>query len=289
MSKVTIPGLVAENISQSLADKLKNYIGGGVWLDKSVTYWVSNQGNDKTADGSQEKPFATLSGALRYIQRKVFNPDYSVSIDFLTDYEEAPTIYHNFERPVGGVDNSLFIIQNTLNHNVTISRCIVRGSGALRIKNIAITTQDAPAVTVDLNGQVSLSGTVTLTRTGLSQPVIQVAHGGCITIISGAVLNFYSSGDNAAITLDTNARFQHRNVSSVGFTVNLKSNFETVFRALNGSEFHHMWKVNINADEDVGITHKVDLNNSSIIYTRNRGYDFIPGADVKIDETSRFL
>ena len=29
MSKVTIPGLVAENISQSLADKLKNYIGGG--------------------------------------------------------------------------------------------------------------------------------------------------------------------------------------------------------------------------------------------------------------------
>ena len=254
-----------------------------------MTYWVSNQGNDKTADGSQEKPFATLSGALLYIHQKVFNPNYAVTVDFLTDYEEAPTIYHNFERPIGGIYTNLFTIQNSQGHNVTISRCNVFGNGVLTLKDIAITSQDAPAINVNYNGQVSLSGTLALTRTGASQPVIQAAHGGSVTIISGTVLNLYSPGDDAAITLNTNARFQHRNVSSVSFTINLKSNFEYAFRALNGSEFHHMWDVAINADDGVKITHKIDLKNNSIIYTRNRGYDFIPGADVRIDETSRFL
>lgn len=61
-----IPGLVAESISQDLADKLlaKNL----KILKNNITLYLSNTGDDSIADGSIDRPFKTIQECLYYIK-----------------------------------------------------------------------------------------------------------------------------------------------------------------------------------------------------------------------------
>lgn len=260
-------------------------MGGGVWLDKSITYWVSANGNDENADGTQEKPFKTLSGALLYINQKIYNPNYKVTVDFMTDYTENADQYHNFVRSIAhNVGN--FVIQNSLNKDVTIGRCVVYRSATVTFSNIKIHSSGNPCIVVSNLGIVDLANTISFDQTSMDG-FIAAYHGGRIIVGSNTVLNL--SGKGKGILLSQQGVFEHRNVASTAFTINVKSSLDYLFSASDESSFLSMWDCAINLDENVTVTDKIRLARHSKFISMNKGSDIIPGdGNIVVDETSSF-
>lgn len=111
VNPIKINGLVAEQISKDLATKLlnKTYLR----QERDLELYVSNQGDDSTADGSQDKPFKTFGKCLRYIYNYVCT-SYFVRVKFLSDYTETEDIIKIRNINQGGF---LEIVGN--GHNVT--------------------------------------------------------------------------------------------------------------------------------------------------------------------------
>ena len=113
VNPIKINGLVAEQISKDLATRLlnKTYLR----QERDLVLYVSNQGDNSTADGSQDKPFKTLSKCLRYILNYVCT-NYFIKINFLTDYIETEDVIKIRAINMGGF---LEIISN--GHNVVLN------------------------------------------------------------------------------------------------------------------------------------------------------------------------
>lgn len=112
VNPIKINGLVAEQISKDLATRLldKTYLR----QSKDLELYISNQGNDSTADGTQEKPFKTLSKCLGYIFNTVCT-NYFVRVNFLTDYTESEDIIQVRAINMGG-----FLEIKSSGHNVVL-------------------------------------------------------------------------------------------------------------------------------------------------------------------------
>lgn len=85
----TSDNFVANSITKSLQDKIL----ANTWKKiATTTLYVSNQGDDTTADGSQEKPFATISKAVSHIfDNYRQRPNSAININCLTDIDEGTT------------------------------------------------------------------------------------------------------------------------------------------------------------------------------------------------------
>lgn len=88
---ITSNNFEANRITKSLQDKIL----AKTWYNTAFTgyeFYVSNQGNDTTADGSQEKPFATISKAVSHIfDNYRQRPNSAININCLTDIDEGAT------------------------------------------------------------------------------------------------------------------------------------------------------------------------------------------------------
>ena len=267
-------------------------MGGGVWLDKSVTYWVSNQGNDKTADGSQEKPFATLSALLTYIHRRVFNPAFNITIDFLTDYEEAGLESKSYvlSRSLGGYSAPTLRIQNSLGKDVKLSRFLVTDNACVWLKDVTIVTTNGICCYANYNGRIVLDGSLTFEQKNTDLSVIQALKGGTVIINSNAVLNIGGTAPiHAIIYAADGGKFFHVNTAITPFTININSDITSVFSAQRGGIISNLNQCVINNSNEHAVTYKAICTGASMIYTGNRGYEWIPGNETNIDETSHFI
>ena len=192
MSNVTIPGLVAENISQPLADKIKNYIGGGIKVLNDIeTLWISSAGSDsEDSDGSKEKPFKTLAYTLSYFNHKVYANGYQVNIAFLTDYTDAPTAKNLIYAENCGT-NSLLYIYNPQGKEVTLAETWIH-SGFVCLRDVNIIARNNPALVALNNAEVVLRGTFNIT-VNTNTVALWAQRGGTIYFANTTVLNINRS------------------------------------------------------------------------------------------------
>ena len=219
----------------------------------------------------------------------MFNPDYNVVIDFLTDYSEADTVYHPFTRDLGTPSNA-FVIQNSLNKQVTIGRCNVICNACLTLSNINIQSSDGTCLQANKGGIVCIKNTVSLNQISNNTCAV-FSHGGRCFMNTNSTLNLSpAQNSSSGILLSNQGVFEHVNTTSVSFTINVKTSLKSLFVATDKSAFLTMWDCSVNADEGVEITEKVKLSRGSCMITKNRGNAFIPGdGTVSIDETSLFI
>lgn len=114
-----IDNLVTTRISQGLKDNiLKDTLKP---ITQTMTFYVSNEGDDETADGSQLKPFRTLQACYDYIRSNYYfcKADKGVQISFLTDYTDTSPFR---VKPMcnAGHSNINYIIVNINNKNVVL-------------------------------------------------------------------------------------------------------------------------------------------------------------------------
>lgn len=91
--------------------------------DADIIIYVSANGDDATADGSESKPFRTVINAHRYIRRNIIlaNESKFVAIKFLTDYTETKSIirfYPTLGQGKASANNLIYI--DGQGHNVTL-------------------------------------------------------------------------------------------------------------------------------------------------------------------------
>ena len=134
----TIPGLVAESISQKLFDKILSKTLKPI-IKNVIFYIKQDTGDDTVADGSKEKPFKSLSKCLDYIKLNYFfaKNDCSIVIDFLSDYEEVSLARVCFTHILGAsyANSNYIFLKNTLNKNVILGNILIH-SGNVNISNV---------------------------------------------------------------------------------------------------------------------------------------------------------
>lgn len=84
--KFYIPNLVVNELGDGVVKQILDKTFKPI-VENKILY-VSNTGNDTTADGSREKPFRTLNACNLYAQKYIIG-NYPVIINFLTDYTET--------------------------------------------------------------------------------------------------------------------------------------------------------------------------------------------------------
>ena len=119
---IKIPGLVAENISQELAEKLqtpsvdlKDYVKISHAVS-GITFYVSENGNDSTADGTAEKPFRNLKTALKYANTSKTDETSDFTVKFLSDYTETDSIniFNNLSKIVIDGEGHNVVLRNAI-------------------------------------------------------------------------------------------------------------------------------------------------------------------------------
>lgn len=115
VNPIKINGLVAEQISKDLATKLldKTYMKN----KDNVTINVSANGDDSTADGTEQKPFADLQRAVSYAYQNI-KTNAHVTINFLTDFT------HSEYLKLVHIQCGRYLIFKSNGHNVTLGRVL---------------------------------------------------------------------------------------------------------------------------------------------------------------------
>lgn len=131
-----IPNLVAENLSQDLANKFWKKIN-----NPSNIFYISNTGNDATADGSEMRPFQTLQSAVSYYNDnfKTRN-NQGTSFQFLSDYSGDSDFSFTYQ------ENDVSIKGNGFNVNLT-SQFEINNTG-LRLSDINITQPNNKSILI---------------------------------------------------------------------------------------------------------------------------------------------
>jgi len=84
-------------------------------INSNLTLYVATTGNDSTGDGSESNPFASVYGALKYLNSKIINLEYIVTIEVAAGTYIEPTtitdIYPYIHRVIinGDYDDTLSI------------------------------------------------------------------------------------------------------------------------------------------------------------------------------------
>lgn len=80
-----------------------------------VYIYISTNGDDATANGTEQKPFATVQKAILYAYNNVY-ANHHIRLKFLTDHTT------NVITSVGHIPNGQFFIFDANGHNVTLTR-----------------------------------------------------------------------------------------------------------------------------------------------------------------------
>ena len=174
--------LITSKIDKELANKITANSWGKMF---STTLYISNSGNDGTADGSQDRPFATITNALIYMQRN-YNlvPNNQLTIKFLSDYTFIGNLYI-FE--LAGINGNTKLVIDGAGFNVVFKARLYVASCALELKNITIESkqvnQDA-LLFIAFNSVLYISENVHF----------HLKHSGCNVIVASAKTTLYNQG-----------------------------------------------------------------------------------------------
>ena len=125
-----IPGLVTEQVSQSLADQLRKGYHYSIQQDGDYSLYVSENGSDDN-EGTQEAPLRTVGKALiRASEIKTAKVD-KLYIRFLTDY-------HNSSEILYCCNPATYLVIDGTGHEVEIGYFSLYNGGKARLENLTI-------------------------------------------------------------------------------------------------------------------------------------------------------
>lgn len=260
---VRVPGLVAERMSLTLANKF--------W-QKPDPYeiHINADGDNSTADGTKENPFANFTNAVSFsLDRFIPRSNKAINLIFDSDYTAGATEYTQ----ISGMTGNYYINGN--GHNVKLHgiyiynqgggectldglvfeqidglRMIVSSGAGININNCTFIGQANTALSpifVENHGKINIGKGCGITFKGASSPAVRV-----FMIARKSYLRF-----NAAFNVTDESADDHSNPL-------LWTNCNSLFyitQAMNGS-----WKGK-----------KFYLQNGSGIITDNHGADYIAG------------
>ena len=129
--KFYIPNLVVNELGNGVVNQILDKTFKPIVENK--TLYVSNNGDDSTADGSVEKPFKTLWACIVYAYKNLVS-NFQIRIMFLTDYTETNVKSIKLRTHIS---SSYFEI-NGVGHNVSLPSFRLY-QGCFTIRNVTIT------------------------------------------------------------------------------------------------------------------------------------------------------
>lgn len=258
---VKIPGLVTEQLSQSLADQLRKGYHYSIQQNGEYSLYVSENGSDDN-EGTQEAPLRTVGKALiRASEIKTPRLD-QLYIRFLTDYHNpSELLYVNNPANYLTIDGS--------GHEVEVGYFTLYNGGSVRLQNITITfsaKDKTEAVKISLGGNVRLINVNVVINGGdnATSAVLCADGGQCFlegtctfTNNSDKTLSevfrvrdqaaFYDNAEAVNISGAFNRVFY---VYDIGYVIHLHADYTaangtpSAFRVISGSQMRLMGKGN---------------------------------------------
>lgn len=291
-SEPDLSGLATKQEIEALATKqeLKNYATKTEVYLKPISsahdFFVSNTGNDTTADGSRTKPFKTLFACYSYIRNNFYFASMSgvktltQTIKFLTDYTETADVLEFFPILNSGISTRLRIIVDGAGKTVKLKAVSLKNSFII-FKNITFLGSGGHAVRSDgvsFNVLQNCSIDTSANTEQEDKSTIYLRYRANIFIIGN--LNINLSGNNII-------RFIHADLfSEVNFSENsqliINKSFSVKDALFFGSSFamirfHKTFKFVFNNQATV-TGKKYSAVGNSIIASSNKGAGFIPGS-----------
>ena len=168
-------------------------LGGGIEvLTGDKTLYISQNGEDKRGNGSEEQPIKTFGFALDCLHHYI-NPGFKVVITFLTDYQDPDdsnwSVYY-----AASTSYSPLVINNPLKKNVTLGSLWFQ-SGHTQISDINIKTRtNTVAICAQNNAEVSLYGTININMIEpTSSNALWAQRSGVIYLNNALVINITNS------------------------------------------------------------------------------------------------
>ena len=263
-------------------------------LTENKTFWIAQDGDDSSANGTEDNPFSTLSKAVEYVEKFYANTRYQISFNFLTDYEDTDPEAHSCElhKNLGGFSARWIKIRNTLNKNVTICRLRSYAPSATIVENVKIKSVSNNCMSAALGGTFFLGGNITLEYAGVSKAysLLSATKGGNICIFSNCNLTLITDTPDKTIAFNTldGGAFMHQYESNTAFTINLNSDVATLFNASRQGRLFNFNACTVNANGHTATT-DIALTNNSYMYIAGRGTAWLPTGTTDIDESSILL
>lgn len=265
--------LVATKISNELKEKILDLSWRKI---ATQTLYVSANGNDDTADGSQSKPFASVSSAIAYLRQNFKHTANAViTIKFLTDYTFTGNL---FIFDVVGMDiNSRLVIDGS-DHTVTFKTRLYIASASIELRNLNFeslkASQDGVIFAADY-AQLFLGGTINVT----------LRHSGCTVLSIARHSRFSNNGAALTVSADAGitgrALFRYRDFSSIHvFGTSSASvtvdGVEFTLAVFDGYRFSYA-----NCDQQIQGTatgKKYQLDSTTALSTNGHGNDYLIGS-----------
>lgn len=205
----TNPNFVTQNISKELGDKiLSNTLKP---ITKDMNFYISNNGDDETADGSQSKPFKTLQGCADYIKNNYFftSKSRAVYIKFLTDYTETSNLVAFTKFVNGSFGSANFsVIVDGVGHNVILKS--VRGlDTSLGFRNVTLNTNVATDYVINsgIYAQIYLYENCVININNDNKVVFDLTSLGNVQLINTVTINLNNYSCRYLIRANHNASF----------------------------------------------------------------------------------
>ena len=261
-----IKDLVATDISRSLFEKIQR----GIALQPYTDLYISAQGNDATADGTQDKPFKTIPKLLEFIKVKHGNSlvNNNIVVKFLSDFTDTRKLTFLYT-------NRWYIIFDANGYNVTLGGAFVRFCN-IRFNGIAFTPQDDVKNRAFEIMQASNLFFYNCTFNPCSVPTTSyfvVRYHGTLTFSGNININVGSS-----VTDDLFSSWAFSILYFEG-DIQLQQNCtcKRVFYVTRQSEVSFIKEVTINQNGYTVNASKYLVNKDSLIDTRGKGKDFLLG------------
>lgn len=280
-----IPGLVVENISKDLADKLLAKSLKPV--TKSMTFYIKQDiGDDSIADGSQDKPFKSILRCYNYIRDNFYFSgviktlaSQAIVIKFLSDYTETENVLEFF-----GITNDQMITQryaveiNGEGFDVILN-CVINYRSYLIFKNIVFKGSNATADSIiySIYGRTFVGDSTIKTDNNCTSSVILRASSYGVLIPSTTISFNVKHIPQYFMLCDYLSMITTANMCQFNFENNFKIS-EAFIKCSRQSlvEFEQSSNFNLNSFSVTGRKYFIDAN--GFVNTRGRGKDFILGS-----------
>lgn len=261
-----IKDLVATDISRSLFEKIQR----GIALQPYKDLYISAQGDDATADGTQDKPFKTIPKLLEFIKVKHGNSlvKNNIVVKFLSDFTDTRKLTFLYT-------NRWYIIFDANGYNVTLGGAFVRLCN-IRFNGITFTPQDDVENRAFEALQASNIFFYNCTFNPCASPTISyfvTRYHSTITFSGDLNLNIGNS-----VTDDLFSAWVFSILYFEG-KINLKQNItcKRIFYVTRQAEASFIKEVVINNNTFTVNASKYLVNKDSLIDTRGKGKDFLLG------------
>ena len=241
-----------------------------------IDFYISNQGDDSIADGTEIKPFKTLETCIKYLQDNIYT-NYDVNINFATDYTEETK---NFS--IKNVGTRGYLILNGNNHNVIFKGGLSLYLDKFHIKNINFdfgSEVKNPTLYLTENSY-GYAENITINNNNASYVNVNTQRGA--TLILRQKISFTGNNTESLFAAERSSKIIFE--SSSDTVVDINGSFNAVFNVFNNSM--------INVRNDVkftgnGVGKKYNLGYCSCLNLMGRGDSIITASELGTkDETS---